>query len=64
MSVWVITHGKAVCLGVFYLLVAYLGKSITKAALELDGQQQRVCGTSVTQQTDSNWKQPGETPAS
>lgn len=48
VSVWMITHGKAVCLGVFYLLVAYLGKSITKAALELDGQQQRVCGISVT----------------
>lgn len=64
MSVWMITYRKAICLGVFYLIVAYLGKAITKAALELDAQQQRDCDISVTQQADSNWKQPGETPVS
>lgn len=48
MSVWMITSRKAVCLGVFYLIVAYLGESNTKAALELDAQQHRDCGMSVT----------------
>lgn len=58
MSVWMITYRKTLCLGVFYLIGAYLSKLITKAALELDAQPQSNCGISVTQQTDSNWEQP------
>lgn len=42
-----IAYRKAVCLGVFHLIVAYLAKSITQVALELVAQQQRDFDISV-----------------
>lgn len=53
MSVWMIAYRKAVCLGVFHLIVTYLAKSITQVALELVAQQQRDFDISVTQQLEA-----------
>lgn len=53
-GMWMISH--AVWLGFSSATVAYLCKSITKTALELTAQQEKVCGISKNQERNRKWK--------